>query len=601
MDLSSLDYPELPEDKTLTPQSTVTNPISSALQYPGVPIANLQNMQGPKGSTEQNKPPSSTQAEFNSNVPLSGQPGETPSGAAWNHGPGAKSKQLGIHPVVPPSQPPNDTQLPRPADAGPPQDKAPKQEPVKLPPTQSVASSEGLPLPSAGPQSYMGVAPQAVVPSSADLRATGPVPKTVVPHPSSQPIFQPNIPTTAPKTVPSTQPSSQSSATVTKPFPQSSVPFTGISNTLSAQSGPPNTKSTLQPSVSIPGTQPSSVNSTSSQVMPLASVKVTPAVSTSSSPQGSGFVSPPYPDNVSQQVTQRVQPQNQPPVAPSVSQVPHIGRQDPDGSSIPISQSHQVITTSISGADTRNTNFTAVKPSAAPQSGSPQHFVQGPVQNGTSKPTTTVGKDSESPVLPKNSDSAQKPDSRPSNFVTTPGLPHGWEKVTDDGNRTYYKDHNTQTTHWNPPTTGKAYVTPQSGAQRQQQSPVKRQSSVERPKLHRSNSSPNLAKVKDQGSSGPKKPIIDRLSKPDSGQKGPARPVVNRVAKPLSANQLDSFNPSYGGPGIGLTGLRNLGNTCYMNSVVQCLSSVAPLATYFISGVFREDINRSNRDGTKGR
>jgi len=34
---------------------------------------------------------------------------------------------------------------------------------------------------------------------------------------------------------------------------------------------------------------------------------------------------------------------------------------------------------------------------------------------------------------------------------------------------------------------------------------------------------------------------------------------------------------------IGMTGLKNLGNTCYMNSVLQCMSATTPLARYFMS------------------
>ena len=39
--------------------------------------------------------------------------------------------------------------------------------------------------------------------------------------------------------------------------------------------------------------------------------------------------------------------------------------------------------------------------------------------------------------------------------------------------------------------------------------------------------------------------------------------------------------------GPGLRGLANLGNTCYMNSALQCLSSIEPLRDYFI-GKFRK-------------
>ncbi|KAL6062848.1 Ubiquitin carboxyl-terminal hydrolase 15, partial [Balamuthia mandrillaris] len=50
----------------------------------------------------------------------------------------------------------------------------------------------------------------------------------------------------------------------------------------------------------------------------------------------------------------------------------------------------------------------------------------------------------------------------------------------------------------------------------------------------------------------------------------------------------------------GLCGLSNLGNTCFMNSAIQCLSNTQPLTEYFLSGRYREEINKNNPLGMKG-
>lgn len=56
----------------------------------------------------------------------------------------------------------------------------------------------------------------------------------------------------------------------------------------------------------------------------------------------------------------------------------------------------------------------------------------------------------------------------------------------------------------------------------------------------------------------------------------------------------------YKKPRLFRLGLGNLGNTCYMSSSLQCLLSIAPLSSYFLSQRYETDINATNRDGTKG-
>ncbi|XP_068266327.1 ubiquitin carboxyl-terminal hydrolase 8-like isoform X2 [Nyctibius grandis] len=176
-----------------------------------------------------------------------------------------------------------------------------------------------------------------------------------------------------------------------------------------------------------------------------------------------------------------------------------------------------------------------------------------------------------------------------------PGLPAGWAKFLDPITGTFRYYHSpTNTVHMYPPEMAPSSTPPSTPPTHKPKPQVTVEREREHSKLKRSYSSPDITQAIQE----------------EEKKRVPVTPAVNRDNKPvcytkaeisrLSASQIRNLNPVFGGSGPALTGLRNLGNTCYMNSILQCLCNAPHLADYFNRNLYQDDINRSNFLGHKG-